>query len=60
MVIQGFIMNRIKFVFVLLLVMVANAAHAQIGKHRNDLSIGVNGGYILSNVGFTPKVNQKM
>ena len=60
MVIQGFIMNRIKFVFVLLLVMVANAAHAQIGKHRNDLSIGVNGGYISSNVGFTPKVNQKM
>lgn len=31
---------------------------AQIGQHRNDLSIGVNGGYILSNVGFTPKVNQ--
>ena len=33
-------------------------AFAQIGQHRNDLSIGVNGGYILSNVGFTPKVNQ--
>jgi len=33
---------------------------AQIGKHRNDLSIGVNGGYVLSNVGFDPKVNQKM
>ncbi len=33
-------------------------AKAQIGEHRNDLSIGVNGGYILSNVGFTPKVNQ--
>lgn len=31
---------------------------AQVGKYRNDLSIGVNGGYILSNVGFTPKVNQ--
>lgn len=36
------------------------AATAQIGVHRSDLSIGVNGGYILSNVGFTPKVNQKM
>lgn len=33
-------------------------ASAQIGKYRNDMSIGVNGGYILSNVGFTPKVNQ--
>ncbi len=31
---------------------------AQIGKFRNDMSIGVNGGYVLSNVGFTPKVNQ--
>lgn len=34
------------------------SASAQIGKYRNDMSIGVNGGYILSNVGFTPKVNQ--
>ncbi len=33
--------------------------HAQIGKYRNDMSVGVNGGYVLSNVGFTPKVNQK-
>lgn len=33
-------------------------AAAQIGEYRNDLSIGINGGYVLSNVGFTPKVNQ--
>ncbi len=33
---------------------------AQIGEHRNDLSIGVNGGYVLSNVGFVPKVNQSL
>lgn len=31
---------------------------AQIGDHRNDFSIGVNGGYVISNVGFTPKVTQ--
>lgn len=31
---------------------------AQVGEHRNDLAIGVNGGYMLSNVGFVPKVNQ--
>ncbi len=35
-------------------------AKAQIGKYRNDLSIGVNGGYVLNRVGFTPKVNQSM
>jgi len=33
-------------------------ANAQIGEHRNDLAIGVNGGYVLSNVTFTPKVPQ--
>ena len=32
--------------------------HAQIGDHRNDLSIGVGGGYVMSNIGFTPKVTQ--
>ncbi len=32
---------------------------AQIGEHRDDFSIGFNGGYVLSNVGFVPKVNQK-
>ncbi len=34
-------------------------ADAQIGDHRNDLSVGVNAGYIISNVGFTPKVTQQ-
>lgn len=42
----------------LILLSVAVGASAQVGKYRNDLSIGVNGGYVLSNVGFTPKVNQ--
>lgn len=31
---------------------------SQIGEHRNDFTLGVNGGYILSNVSFTPKVTQ--
>lgn len=31
---------------------------AQVGEYRNNLSVGVNGGYILSNVGFTPTVSQ--
>ena len=33
-------------------------AQAQVGEHRNDLSVGLNGGYVLSNVGFTPTVSQ--
>lgn len=32
---------------------------AQVGKHRNDFAVGVNGGYLLSEVKFTPTVSQK-
>ncbi|MBQ8047097.1 MAG: PorT family protein [Prevotella sp.] len=35
-------------------------AHAQIGDHRSDFSLGINGGCVLSNVGFSPKVTQGM
>ena len=31
---------------------------AQVGEFRKDLAIGVNGGYVLSNVDFMPKVPQ--
>ena len=31
---------------------------AQIGAYRNNFSIGFNGGYVLSNVGFNPRVDQ--
>ena len=34
------------------------SASAQIGEHRSNFSIGINGGYVLSNVGFTPSVTQ--
>lgn len=43
----------------LILIFTCYGANAQVGDHRNDLSVGVNGGYTLSSVGFTPKVNQK-
>ena len=33
---------------------------AQIGQHRNNFAIGVNGGGILSNVGFNPSVTQSL
>lgn len=35
-------------------------AGAQIGEHRSELSVGVNGGYVMSNVGFNPSIPQKM
>ena len=31
---------------------------AQVGEYRNDLAIGVNGGYVLSKIGFVPDVPQ--
>ena len=52
-------MRRI-FTISLLLVFMTLSSWAQIGDHRNELSIGVNGGYVMSNVGFTPSVTQKM
>ena len=33
---------------------------AQVGDHRRDLAIGINGGYALNQVSFSPHVNQKM
>lgn len=46
--------------WLILWLILPSAATAQIGEHRNVLSLGVNGGYVMSNVGFTPKVNQSM
>ena len=31
---------------------------AQVGEHRNEMAIGVNGGYVMSNVGFMAKIPQ--
>lgn len=47
-----------KFLIFAVFFLLPSCMFAQIGEHRNDLSIGVNGGYILSSVGFDPKVNQ--
>lgn len=41
-----------------MLFLISVNVNAQIGSHRNDMSFGINGGYILSSVGFNPKVNQ--
>lgn len=54
------IINRKVKRFSLLIVLLAltSAVKAQIGDYRNEFSIGFNGGYVLSNVGFTPTVPQ--
>ena len=44
----------------LLLLVLANPCRAQVGEHRNDFAVGINGGYILSNVGFVPRVSQNL
>ena len=35
------------------------ATRAQVGEYRNDFSVGVSAGYMLSSVGFVPEVPQK-
>ncbi len=45
---------------VILMAAIPTTANAQVGEHRNDLAIGVNAGYALSNVGFDPKVSQAL
>ena len=44
---------------VALLMMLILPASAQIGEHRSDLAVGVNGGYAMSSVRFLPKIPQK-
>ncbi len=43
-----------------LFILLPLVAKAQVGEYRTDFAVGVNGGYILSNVGFTPDVPQGM
>ncbi|MBR1688976.1 MAG: PorT family protein [Prevotella sp.] len=43
----------------LLLLALPLCISAQVGDHRNELAVGFNGGYMMSQVAFTPKVQQK-
>ena len=51
-------MNR--HIITLLFLLLPLGVVAQIGEHRNTLSVGVSGGYNLTTVRFTPKVVQSM
>ena len=47
--------------YLLLLVTLSVAAvRAQVGEYRNDLAVGINGGYTMTSVNFLPKVPQDM
>ncbi|MDE6355579.1 MAG: PorT family protein [Prevotella sp.] len=40
-------------------VMMAVTAAAQVGDYRSEVAVGVNGGYVMSTVGFNPNIQQK-
>ena len=44
--------------YFLFFILSPTAVQAQVGEYRTDLAVGVNGGYMLSNVGFVPNVPQ--
>lgn len=49
-----------KGILLLIIVVLPLLANAQIGDHRNNLAVGINGGLSMANVGFVPKVTQTM
>lgn len=51
---------RQRIVLLMLCLDMAASSYAQVGEHRNDLSVGFNAGYVFSNVSFQPKVGQTM
>ena len=46
------------FLFYLFLLLPFLQVQAQVGDHRSDFAIGINGGYALTNIGFVPSVSQ--
>lgn len=53
-------MLRHTFLFFILILLIPNQeVSAQVGSYRNDFSVGGNGGYVMSSVAFSPKVEQK-
>lgn len=45
--------------FLAALVAMPPCAHAQVGEHRNDLSIGFTGGYTMNTMDFKPVIKQR-
>lgn len=53
-------MKKTLSAFLALALLPAGAVLAQIGEHRNDLAIGVNGGCTLNQMMFTPTIQQQL
>lgn len=49
-----------KGLLVLTTTVLPSMAVAQVGEHRNEMAVGVNGGYVMSNVGFVNKIPQSL
>ena len=49
-----------KLILFCLFTILACQAKAQVGEYRTDFAVGVNGGYMMSRVSFTPDVPQNM
>ncbi|MGN1256060.1 MAG: porin family protein [Bacteroidaceae bacterium] len=47
-----------KLLFLICFFALCPAVHAQVGEPRQDLSVGVSGGYILNKVSFNPTIKQ--
>ena len=57
---KGLLRGVVKVLPFYLFTLLPLSASAQIGQYRSEFAMGVNGGYILSNVQFVPKVPQSM
>ncbi len=53
-------LQSIRVLPLFLFMLLTTNAYGQVGEYRRDLGIGFNGGYVLSNVNFQPKVPQGM
>ena len=53
-------MKKRLFSLIFLFGTISQVAFSQIGDYRSEFAVGINGGYVLSNVGFMPEVPQTM
>lgn len=53
-------MKRRCFIIFSLLNFYITTSVAQVGEYRTDFAVGVNGGYLMNKIGFTPDVPQNM
>lgn len=51
-------MTKLKFIAAFALSIICQSIKAQIGEPRNDLAIGINGGYTLNQMFFDPNIKQ--